>query len=189
MLEDVGTKTLKYLYDFGDDWEHTIKVERLIAPELGVLYPRLIEAKGHCPPEDLVVLGAMARSSRPSPIPATSGIANSRNGSRTISIPMLSTSIGCPKMLPNWLNAGRANPLSSAAVPPNPRCSTDGHSRASCSGIEKAERTNYCHSKGASGRDETGRSLSIFRLMFERIKQFIARRIACLFQQFCQTIR
>ena len=53
VLEDVGTKALKYLYDFGDGWEHTIKVERLIDPESGVLYPRLIEAKGHCPPEDI----------------------------------------------------------------------------------------------------------------------------------------
>ena len=53
-LGDVlGTKTLKYLYDFGDGWEHTIKVERLIDPESGILYPRLIEAKGHCPPEDI----------------------------------------------------------------------------------------------------------------------------------------
>jgi hypothetical protein len=53
VLEDVGTKTLKYLYDFGDGWKHTIKVERLIDPESGVLYPRLIAAKGHCPPEDV----------------------------------------------------------------------------------------------------------------------------------------
>jgi hypothetical protein len=30
-------------------------------------------------------------------------------------------------MLPNWLSAGLANPLSSAAVPPNPRRSTDGY--------------------------------------------------------------
>jgi len=35
VLEDIGTKTLKYLYDFGDGWEHTIKVERLIDPEPG----------------------------------------------------------------------------------------------------------------------------------------------------------
>jgi Plasmid pRiA4b ORF-3-like protein len=41
------------LYDFGDGWEHTIKVERLIDPEPGVLYPRLIEAAGRCPPEDV----------------------------------------------------------------------------------------------------------------------------------------
>jgi hypothetical protein len=53
VLEDVGTKTLKYLYDFGDGWEHTLKIERLIAPEPGILYARLIEAKGRCPPEDI----------------------------------------------------------------------------------------------------------------------------------------
>ena len=53
VLEDVGTKTLKYLYDFGDGWEHTIKIERLIDPEPSTLYPRLIEAKGRCPPEDI----------------------------------------------------------------------------------------------------------------------------------------
>ena len=53
VLEDVGTKTLKYLYDFGDGWEHTIKIERLIDPEPGTPYPRLIEAKGCCPPEDV----------------------------------------------------------------------------------------------------------------------------------------
>jgi hypothetical protein len=53
LLEDAGTKTLNYLYDFGDGWEHTIKIERLIDPEPGTLYPRLIEAKGRCPPEDI----------------------------------------------------------------------------------------------------------------------------------------
>jgi hypothetical protein len=48
-----GEPLTKYLYDFGDGWKHTIKVERLIDPESGVLYPRLIAAKGHCPPEDV----------------------------------------------------------------------------------------------------------------------------------------
>jgi hypothetical protein len=52
VLEDVGTKTMKYLYDFGDGWEHTIKIERLIDPAPGVAYPRLIEASRRCPPED-----------------------------------------------------------------------------------------------------------------------------------------
>jgi hypothetical protein len=53
VLEDTGLKTLHYLYDFGDSWEHTIKIERLSDPEAGSLYPRLIEAIGRCPPEDV----------------------------------------------------------------------------------------------------------------------------------------
>jgi hypothetical protein len=107
ILEDIGTKTLKYLYDFGDGWEHTIKIERLIDPEPGMLYPRLIEAKGHCPPEDA---WAMANSSRPSPIPATSATASSKNGWQTTSTLMSSISTGCPKTSPIWRSDGRANP-------------------------------------------------------------------------------
>ena len=53
VLEDVGTKTLRYVYDFGDGWEHTVKIERLLDPEPGALYPRLIEATGRCPPGDV----------------------------------------------------------------------------------------------------------------------------------------
>jgi hypothetical protein len=53
VLEDVGTKTLKYLYDFGDGWEHTIKIERLIDPVPGIIYARLMEAARRCPPEDV----------------------------------------------------------------------------------------------------------------------------------------
>jgi hypothetical protein len=52
VLEDIGTKKLLYLYDFGDGWEHSIKIERLADPEPGALYPRLIEVSGRCPPED-----------------------------------------------------------------------------------------------------------------------------------------
>lgn len=53
ILEDTGVKTLRYLYDFGDGWEHTIKIERLVDAEAGALYPRVIEASGRCPPEDV----------------------------------------------------------------------------------------------------------------------------------------
>lgn len=52
VLEDVGTRKLVYLYDFGDGWEHTIKLECRTDPEPGVLYPRLIKVSGRCPPED-----------------------------------------------------------------------------------------------------------------------------------------
>ena len=53
MLEDVGVKTVKYLYDFGDGWEHTVKVERVTDAVPGLTYPRLVDAVGRCPPEDV----------------------------------------------------------------------------------------------------------------------------------------
>jgi hypothetical protein len=53
VLEDTGTKTLKYLYDFGDGWEHTIRVERIAAADPSQTYPVLLEAAGRCPPEDV----------------------------------------------------------------------------------------------------------------------------------------
>jgi hypothetical protein len=52
VLEDASVKSFKYLYDFGDDWEHTVNVEKLADPIPGVLYPLLLEAEGRCPPED-----------------------------------------------------------------------------------------------------------------------------------------
>ncbi len=53
VLEDVGAKTLKYIYDFGDGWQHTIKVERMFAGVPGLSLPFLLEATGRCPPEDI----------------------------------------------------------------------------------------------------------------------------------------
>ena len=53
VIEDLGTKTLRYLYDFGDGWEHTIKIERIDPPAPGNVYPRLLDAVGRCPPEDV----------------------------------------------------------------------------------------------------------------------------------------
>lgn len=42
-----------YEYDFGDSWEHTILVEKILPPEKGVSYPRCIKGKRACPPEDV----------------------------------------------------------------------------------------------------------------------------------------
>jgi len=53
VLEDTGARKLTYLYDFGDGWEHTVKVEHIGPAVPGELYPRLIEATGRCPPEDI----------------------------------------------------------------------------------------------------------------------------------------
>ena len=53
VLEDVGTKSHKYLYDFGDGWEHSVRIERITDAVPGIVYPRLIDAAGRCPPEDV----------------------------------------------------------------------------------------------------------------------------------------
>src|SRR5690348_10703631 len=53
VLEDVGTRSLKYLYDFGDGWEHSIRIERITDAVPGMAYPCLIDAAGRCPPEDV----------------------------------------------------------------------------------------------------------------------------------------
>jgi hypothetical protein len=53
VIEDVGVKTLRYLYDFGDGWDHTIKIERVTDAVPGLAYPILVEAAGRCPPEDV----------------------------------------------------------------------------------------------------------------------------------------
>ena len=53
VLEDCGVKTLKYLYDFGDGWEHTVKVERIENAIPGLTSPFLVDAVGRCPPEDV----------------------------------------------------------------------------------------------------------------------------------------
>jgi hypothetical protein len=53
LVDDTGAKTFKYLYDFGNGWEHTVKIERVSDPAPGSTYPRLTEAVGRCPPEDV----------------------------------------------------------------------------------------------------------------------------------------
>ncbi len=42
-----------YEYDFGDSWEHTILLEKILPAEKGVHYPACIKGKRACPPEDV----------------------------------------------------------------------------------------------------------------------------------------
>ncbi|WP_243405091.1 plasmid pRiA4b ORF-3 family protein [Pelagivirga sediminicola] len=53
VIEDVGTKTIHYIYDFGDNWHHVIKIEKIDGSIAGATYPRLVRAIGACPPEDV----------------------------------------------------------------------------------------------------------------------------------------
>ena len=47
----VGRK-FTYEYDFGDGWDHSILVEKILEPEPGVHYPRCLVGRRACPPED-----------------------------------------------------------------------------------------------------------------------------------------
>jgi hypothetical protein len=51
-LAERGVKKFEYVYDMGDDWKHTIKIQKTLPSEAGVRYPRLIAGERACPPED-----------------------------------------------------------------------------------------------------------------------------------------
>ncbi len=51
LLKRAG-KRIRYTYDFGDDWEHEIVLEKVLSAETGVCYPVCLAGKGACPPED-----------------------------------------------------------------------------------------------------------------------------------------
>lgn len=45
-------KKFGYEYDMGDGWRHTILIEKTLPAIAGVKYPRCIDGKRACPPED-----------------------------------------------------------------------------------------------------------------------------------------
>ncbi|MCX6664703.1 MAG: plasmid pRiA4b ORF-3 family protein [Euryarchaeota archaeon] len=49
----MDNQTAEYIYDFGDDWAHTIKLEKIFPLEKKVKYPLCIKGKRACPPEDV----------------------------------------------------------------------------------------------------------------------------------------
>lgn len=51
-LVEQGVKKFHYQYDMGDSWWHTIQIEKTLLAEPGVKYPRCIDGKRACPPED-----------------------------------------------------------------------------------------------------------------------------------------
>jgi hypothetical protein len=53
LIATAGTRTFKYLYDFGDGWEHKVRIEKTCEPVADAIYPRLVDASGRGPPEDV----------------------------------------------------------------------------------------------------------------------------------------
>jgi hypothetical protein len=46
-------KTFVYLYDFGDGWEHKVRVEKLLPPQPALKLPLCLAGANACPPEDV----------------------------------------------------------------------------------------------------------------------------------------
>jgi hypothetical protein len=42
----------EYLYDFGDSWQHTVTLEKVLPRDRSVRYPICVAGKRRCPPED-----------------------------------------------------------------------------------------------------------------------------------------
>lgn len=53
VVQETGAKTIHYLYDFGDSWDHVIKLEKWFDKTTTEGLPLLLDAAGRCPPEDV----------------------------------------------------------------------------------------------------------------------------------------
>lgn len=65
-------QVLRYDYDFGDGWSHSVALEEIVPRETGGRYPRCIAGARACPPEDcggpfgyFNLLHALAHASHP----------------------------------------------------------------------------------------------------------------------------
>jgi hypothetical protein len=50
VLPEPGAEIL-YVYDFGDYWQHDVRLEAVFPPESNIKYPRILDGARSCPPE------------------------------------------------------------------------------------------------------------------------------------------
>ncbi|MEX3954222.1 plasmid pRiA4b ORF-3 family protein [Paraburkholderia sp. EG287A] len=48
-----GLKSFTYIYDYGDNWEHWIKVEKALVRDPDMRRPLCLDGQNVCPPEDV----------------------------------------------------------------------------------------------------------------------------------------
>ncbi len=48
-----GCRKLRYCYDFGDDWWHSVAIEKSLKPKPTDAFPLCVKGAGACPPEDI----------------------------------------------------------------------------------------------------------------------------------------
>lgn len=48
-----GIRRFDYVYDFGDDWEHTVVIESVFDADPALKYPRFVDGARRAPPEDV----------------------------------------------------------------------------------------------------------------------------------------
>lgn len=46
------TSRIAYVYDFGDNWQHIIELEKTLPAEIGIKYPICLDGERNGPPED-----------------------------------------------------------------------------------------------------------------------------------------
>lgn len=52
-LVDRGVGKFSYTYDFGDNWQHTVTIEKITSADPTLDYPRFIDGARRAPPEDV----------------------------------------------------------------------------------------------------------------------------------------
>lgn len=56
-LIDRGVRDFLYIYDFGDNWQHRIRIEHIRDGDAGAEYPRFVAGERRTPPEDVGGVG------------------------------------------------------------------------------------------------------------------------------------